>query len=103
MKYEMIPRPWLQKWQLENKCLAGCRTRYEVAQMILDDWDEYQWERLPLQVKRDIEKQISETWDTLIRKLYKMGLVEEAVKHERKAREQMYDLMREWLLKNEED
>lgn len=99
MKYEMIPRPWLQKWQLENKFRAGCQT---VAQMILDDWDEYQWERLPLYVKRDIENQIHLTWDSLIDKLYKMGLVEEAVKHEREARHQQYDLMREWLLKNED-
>lgn len=103
MKYEMIPRPWLQKWQLENKCRAGCRTRYEVAQMILDDWDEYQWERLPLYVKRDIEQQISETWDKPIDTLYKMGLVEQAVAHERQAQEQKMSLMREWLLKYEED
>jgi len=100
MKYEMIPRPWLQKWQLENKFRAGCQT---VAQMILDDWDEYQWERLPLYVKRDIEKQISDTWDKPIDELYKMGLIQQAVAHEREARHQQYDLMREWLLKNEED
>ena len=103
MKYEMIPRPWIQKWQLDNKCRAGCKTRSEMAQLLLDDWDEYQFNRLPLQVKRDIEKQISETWDTLIGKLYKMGLIEQAISHEREAREQMFQLMREWYLKNEED
>ena len=103
MKYEMIPRPWLQKWQLEHKCIAGCRTYNQVMENLLEDWDAYQWERLPLYVKRDIENQIHLTWDSLIEKLYKMGLIEEAVKHEREARHQQYDLMREWLLKNEED
>ena len=79
MKYEMIPRPWLQKWQLEHKCIAGCRTYNQVMESLLEDWDAYQWERLPLYVKRDIENQIHLTWDSLIDKLYKMGLVEEAV------------------------
>ena len=102
MKYEMIPRPWLQKWQMENKYRTGPHTRYEVVQMILDDWDEYQWNRLPLYVKRDIEDQIHQEWDSCIDKLIKMGLIQEAMSHRKEAHEQMMDLMREWLLKNED-
>ena len=102
-KYEMIPRAWLIKWMEDHKFMAGCRKRSETAEQILEDWDEYQWYHLPLYVRRDIEREISETWDQLISKLYKIGLMEEAVKNERAARKQQYDLMREWILGNEED
>ena len=103
MKYEMIPRPWIQKYMDDVKFMAGCKKRSDVIQELLDDWDEYQWNRLPLYVKRDIEKQIHEEWDSCIDKLIKMGLIEEAMSHRREAHAEMMDLMREWYMKNEED
>lgn len=103
MKYEMIPRPWLQKWQSDHKYMIS-EHRYEyVMDKLLEDWDEYQWNRLPLYVRRDIEKQIHEEWDSCIDKLIKMGLIEEAMSHRREAHAEMMDLMREWYMKNEED
>lgn len=103
MKYELIPRQWIVKWQLDNKCRAGCRTRSEMAQLLLEDWDEYMFNRLPLEVKRDIEREIAETWDPVVSKLYKMGLIEQAQSHMNESREQMMQLMKEWYLQNEED
>lgn len=103
MKYEMIPRPWIQKYMDDVKFMAGCKKRSDVIQELLEDWDEYQWNRLPLYVKRDIEKQIHEEWDSCIDKLIKMGLIEEAMSHRREAHAEMMDLMREWYMKNEED
>ena len=103
MKYEMIPRPWIQKYMDDVKFMAGCKKRSDVIQELLEYWDEYQWNRLPLYVKRDIEKQIHEEWDSCIDKLIKMGLIEEAMSHRREAHAEMMDLMREWYMKNEED
>lgn len=103
MKYEMIPRPWLQKWQLEHKFMAGCKTRSDVVQELLNDYDDYLYNRLPGDVKYEIEMDLYAKYNDTGARMADNGMwrdlqdLTEAEDQDRRA------MTREWWLKNEED
>ena len=55
MKYIMIPRPWIQKYMDDVRFMAGCKKRSDVIQDLLNDYDDYLFNRLPEDVRYDIE------------------------------------------------
>ena len=98
----MIPRPWLQKWQLEHKFMAGCKKRSEVVQDILDDYDDYMYNRLPDDVRYEIDMDLYNKYNDTGAYLAEEGLLNE-LKDLTEAEDQDRRAMtREWWLKHED-
>ena len=103
MTYIMIPRPWIQKYMDDVRFMAGCKKRSDVIQDLLNDYDDYLFNRLPADVKYEIDMDLYAKYNNTGARMADAGLWNELKDLTDCEDQDRRSMTREWWMNHEED